>query len=76
MWPPGLPSGDDQRYSRGYDNQRPDNPWRQSLERESTAITAKRGFGGNFVVTNLDVAKHLVAGKLKPAEKRRDLASG
>jgi len=30
----------------------------------------------NFVVSNADVAKHLVAGKLKPAEALKDLPSG
>ena len=51
---------------------RGDSPWKEvySPSRFNAASAV------NFVATNLDVAKHLVAGKLKPAEKMEDLPPG
>ncbi len=49
-----------------------DSPWKDvyTPSRFNTASAV------NFVVTNIDVAKHLVAGKLKPTEDMEDLAPG
>ena len=51
---------------------RGDSPWKEvyAPSRFNAASAV------NFVATNLDVAKHLVAGKLKPAEKMEDLPPG
>ncbi len=49
-----------------------DSPWKEvyAPSRFNTASAV------NFVVTNVDVAKHLVAGKLKPAGEMEDLPPG